>query len=243
MNPDKKISFNNSIMKYNDTELNLLPYQEALNIDNRTYFQYYLSLLKTKHLLFFSFFNSNDYNSRIIKLNLFLFTFAVNYTINALFFNDSTMHKIYEDEGEFNFVYQIPQILYSCIISSFILILVKMLALSEKHVLKIKSSKNDEISKIYKSETRKINIKFICFFIIMIIFLMAFWYYVGCFCAVYKNTQIHLISDTLISFGTSLLYPFVLYLIPGIFRIKALKNKDKNKETMYNVSKIIQLCV
>ena len=243
MNPDKKISFNNSIMKYNDTELNLLPYQEALNIDNRTYFQYYLSLLKTKHLLFFSFFNSNDYNSRIIKLNLFLFTFAVNYTINALFFNDSTMHKIYEDEGEFNFVYQIPQILYSCIISSFILILVKMLALSEKHVLKIKSSKNDEISKIYKSETRKINIKFICFFIVMIIFLMAFWYYVGCFCAVYKNTQIHLISDTLISFGTSLLYPFVLYLIPGIFRIKALKNKDKNKETMYNVSKIIQLCV
>ena len=243
MNPDKKISFNNSMMKYNDTELNLLPYQEALNIDNRTYFQYYLSLLKTKHLLFFSFFNSNDYNSRIIKLNLFLFTFAVNYTINALFFNDSTMHKIYEDEGEFNFVYQIPQILYSCIISSFILILVKMLALSEKHVLKIKSSKNDEISKIYKSETRKINIKFICFFIVMIIFLMAFWYYVGCFCAVYKNTQIHLISDTLISFGTSLLYPFVLYLIPGIFRIKALKNKDKNKETMYNVSKIIQLCV
>ena len=72
---------------------------------------------------------------------------------------------------------------------------------------------------------------------------MAFWYYVGCFCAVYKNTQIHLISDTLISFGTSLLYPLVLCLLPGIFRIKALKNKEGNKETMYKISKIIQLCV
>ena len=72
---------------------------------------------------------------------------------------------------------------------------------------------------------------------------MAFWYYVGCFCAVYKNTQIHLIKDTLISFSTSLLYPLVLYLLPGIFRIKALKNKEGNKETMYKIIKIIQLCI
>ena len=73
--------------------------------------------------------------------------------------------------------------------------------------------------------------------------LIVFWYYVGCFCAVYKNTQIHLISDTLISFSTSLLYPFVLYLLPGIFRIKSLKNNEGNTETMYKISKIIQLCV
>jgi len=96
INLEKILSFsNNEIMKYNDNELNLLSYKDALIYDNRTYFQYYLSSLKTKHLLVFSFYNSNDYNSRIIKINLFLFTFAVNYTINALFFNDSTMHKIY----------------------------------------------------------------------------------------------------------------------------------------------------
>ena len=244
INLEKKLSFsNNEIMKYNDNELNLLSYKDALIYDNRTYFQYYLSLVKAKHLLVFSFYNTNDYNSRIIKINLFLFTFAVNYTINALFFNDSTMHKIYEDEGEFNFVYQIPQILYSCIISSFFLILVKMLAISEKNVLKIKNAKIDELNKIYKSQSSAINCKFIFFFIIMFILLMAFWYYVGCFCAVYKNTQIHLITDTLISFSTSLLYPLVLYLLPGIFRIKALKNKEGNKETMYKISKIIQLCV
>ena len=53
----------------------------------------------------------------------------------------------------------------------------------------------------------------------------------------------HLLTDTLISFFTSLLYPLVLYLLPGIFRINALKNKDKNKEYIYNLSKIIQLFV
>ena len=27
------------------------------------------------------------------------------------FFSDDTMHKIYEDQGNFNFIYQLPQIL------------------------------------------------------------------------------------------------------------------------------------
>ena len=242
LNDSKNIQLN-EVMKYNDSELNLLSYQEALIFDNRTYCQYYISLLKTKHLLIFSFFNNKDYNSRIIKINLFFFTFAVNYTVNGLFFNDSTMHKIYEDEGEFNFIYQIPQILYSCIISSFFLILVKMLAISEKNVLKIKNSKLDELNKNYKSEYNAINCKFTLFFIIFFILLLLFWYYVGCFCAVYKNTQMHLLSDTLISFVISLSYPLALYLLPGIFRISALKSKDTNKKYMYNLSKIIQLFV
>ncbi len=56
---------------------------------------------------------------------------------------------------------------------------------------------------------------------------------------VYKNTQIYLIKDTLISFGTSMIYPFALYIIPGIFRIHSLKGK--NKEYIYNFSKIVQI--
>ena len=236
---------NNTLIKevkgYNDTEMNLLSYQEAFKLDKRTYCQYYSPLVRTRHLLIFSFFNNKDYNSRIIKIDLFLFTFAVNFTINALFFNDSTMHKIYEDGGNFDFIYQIPQILYSTLIYSVIIMVVKMLALSEKNILKIKSAKNEELSKICKSEFNCINLKFICFFIFMFIFLIIFWYYVGCFCTVYKNTQFHLLTDTLISYGTSLLYPLGIYFIPGIFRIVALKNKEKNGEYMYNFSKIIQL--
>ena len=242
-NNEKNNKLNNEIMKYIDMELNLLPYQAAINDDKRTYYQYYVSLLRTKHLLVFSFFNKKDYNSLFIKINLFFFTFSVNYTINALFFNDSTMHKIYEDGGKFNFIYQIPQILYSSIISTVLIMLVKFLALSEKNILKIKNSKENELTKIYKSETKTIKYKFICFFIIIYILLLTFWYYVGCFCAIYKNTQIHLLTDTLISFATSLSYPLGLYLIPGIFRISSLKDKNNKSEYLYNFSKMIQLFV
>ena len=67
------------------------------------------------------------------------------------------------------------------------------------------------------------------------------------FCAIYVNTQFHLIKDTLISFGISLLYPFVIYLLPGIFRIRALSNKEKESDKkeagkyIYNFSKFLQI--
>jgi len=95
----KILEISEKIMKFNDGELNNLSYNLALKYDKRTYAQYYMSLLRTKHIIFFSLFNNNDYNSRIIKIDLFFIGFILYYTINALFFNDETMHKIYEDKG------------------------------------------------------------------------------------------------------------------------------------------------
>ena len=75
------------IINLNDYEMNTLIYKDALKYDKRTYFQYYLSLIRTKHLIFFAFINSNDYNSRIIKICLFLFSFTQYYAIIIFFFN------------------------------------------------------------------------------------------------------------------------------------------------------------
>ena len=90
-----------------------------------------------------------------------------------------------------------------------------------------------------KQTIHMFRIKFLFFFLIILSLLVLFWFYLACFCAVYKNTQIHLIKDTLISFGTSMIYPFGIYLIPGIFRMNALKGK--NREFMYKVSKLFQM--
>ena len=82
--------------------------------------------------------------------------------------------------------------------------------------------------------------KYILFFLISFPFIFFCWYYLGCFCAVYKNTQIYLIKDSLISLAITILYPIFLYLLPGIFRIPALRSEQKNKEIMYKFSKLIQ---
>ena len=150
------------------------------------------------------------------------------------------MHKIYIDNGKYNILYQIPQIIYSSLISSILNIILKTLALTEQNIIKLKNINNKILIKKKSDELIKfIYFKFILFFIFSFIFLLFFWYYISIFCAVYENTQIHLIKDTIISFGLSMLYPFGIYLIPGIFRIPSLR--CNNREKLYKFSKIIQL--
>ena len=63
-------------------------------------------------------------------------------------------------------------------------------------------------------------------------------YYITCFCGIYENTQIHLIKDSILSFTLSLLYPQLIYLLPGFLRISALRAPEKDKECLYNISKL-----
>ena len=224
---------------YKDFELNSLNYEDALRIDKRTYIKYYFGLLKINHLLLFSFFTENDFNSRIIKMYLFFFLFDLNLTVNALFFNDDTMHKIYEDEGDYNFVYQLPKIIYSSLISKLINYIIKFLSLTQDKIVEIRQETNKKyLDDKMKKLILTLKIKFIIFFVLTFILLSFSWYYVSCFCGIYINTQIHLIKDTLFSFIMSMIYPFVLYLLPGIFRFCALKKK---KSCLYKFSKLLQL--
>ena len=152
------------------------------------------------------------------------------------------MNKINEDNGEYNFLFQIPQILYSTLVSSVINMILKTLSLSEKQILMIKSEKDYLISQMKSNKIKTcLKIKLISFFILSFILMIFFWYFISSFCAVYKNTQIILIEDTLVSFALSMIYPFGLNLLPGIFRIPALKAVKKDKNCLYKTSTIIAL--
>jgi len=239
---DNNNNNDNNNLDYNDLELSSLPYKEAIKLDKRTYIQYYIFLLKTNHLLLFSFYPFDDYNSRIIKIFLYFLNFSLDFTINALFFSDETMHQIYEDKGSFNFIYQIPQILYSTILSYILSSFINYFSLTEENVEKLKEAKrknfkrNVEIKKLIKI----IKIKFILFFVFNFVLLLLFWFYISCFCGVYINTQIHLIKDTLISFLMSHLTPFLSLLIPTTIRICALRAAKKDKNYSYKISQFIE---
>jgi hypothetical protein len=172
---NKNVSFNKAIKNanykdnyiypyyknYNDYEMNSFDYKEALKIDNRIFFQYYLSLLKRKIIILFTFFVSNDYNSRGIKICLLFLSFALEYGINTLFFSDETMHKIYLEDGKFDFIYQIPFIIYSTLISNIISGILEFLALSEDTIIEIKNNnksneeRQKQISNIQKKKMFK----------------------------------------------------------------------------------------
>ena len=94
----------------------------------------------------------------------------------------------------------------------------------------------------FKTLLKALKIKFTFFFIISFCVLSFFLYYETCFCGIYVNTQIHLIKDSVLSFGVGLLYPFGMLLIPAIFRIAALRMKNRLENLFINfhlLSKII----
>ena len=227
---------------YNDEELNSLSYERALLIDKRTYCQYYCSLLRKRHLLLFTFVKVNDYNLVSVKMSLFLISFSLYFVINTFFFSDKTMNRIYIENGKYNLTYQIPQIVYSCLISSFINAILRSLSLSEKDILSVKDEKKvSNIVKRINNIKKCLRIKSSIFYILSFMLMIFFWYFMSSFCAVYKNTQITLIKDTIISFGLSMFLQFGLYLIPGIFRILALRAKNKDQKCLYKFGNLISL--
>ena len=242
-NKDKnntKKEINQQIYKFNNGELDSMRYEDAIEYDKRTYLQYYVSLIKQKHLIIFTFFNKDDYNLFTIKLTLLIFSFSLYFTVNALFFDDNTMNKIYKNQGHLKIYFYTLHIIYSTLISSFITLILRTLALSSKNMLKIKNIQGKKTALMESVKLIKLlYIKFNIFYIISFLLLIFFWYFISAFCAVYNNTQKILFQNTFSSFVLSLIYPFGLYLLPGLFRIPALKAKSKNKKCMYILSRLL----
>ena len=226
-------------MDYFDYEINTITYKEAIENDKRTYLQYYLSLIKTNHILIFSFTPKNDYNSYVIKICLFFFNFALHMVINTLFYNDSMMLKIHKGKKKSNFATILPQAIYSILIASLINNLIIKFFFTQKNILEIKheNNKHNLNARIIIS-IKKIKIKLISFFSISILILFIFWYYISIFCALFYKTQILLIKNALFCYLISLIYPFIICLIPGIFRISALKGPGN---CLYKFSQILEL--
>ena len=85
------------------------------------------------------------------------------------------MHKIYLDEGSFNFLYQLPQIIIASLISGIIGILIKYLALSQENISKFKQTKEQKnLDKDFSELLRTLKNKFISFFIITFLLLVFF---------------------------------------------------------------------
>jgi len=242
LNKDKKEKKSNKSLlwnKYSDLELNLMNYNDALLIDRRTYFQYYFSLLKIKHPIFFTFFSNKDYNTLIIKICLFSLSFAIYYAFNAIFFNYSIIHIIYKDGGSYNLSYLFPLIVYAFLISYYINVIIKYFSLSERNLLELKNEKSiKKTNNLVPRVLRCLTIKYISYFALSIIFLSFLWYYISSFGAVFQNSQVYLIKNTFISFSLGLIYPFLIYLLPGIFRRISLRSN--NRKYIYIISNILQ---
>ena len=229
-------------LTYNDYELNSFDYRNAVLIDKRTCFQYYLSLIKVKNPILFSFCPRKDYNSLIIRSCIFSLSFSIYYAVNFAFFDDNIMHKIYEIGGKYDIIYFIPKITISFIASYYTTTIIKILFLSERNIIQVRKQLTVSVAySVSDREKRNLIIKYIIFFILGLIFLVFFWMLLSSFGAVYPNTQMFIFKNTLISFAMSLVFPFFMSIFPSSVRICSLNSNPKNNECMYKISKFLQI--
>ena len=224
--------------KLSNFELNNLDYENALKLDKRKFLEIYWSILKREHLILFTFFSCNDHNIIYVKFSRFIFLVCTDMALNVFFFSDETMHKIFLDYGKYNFVQQIPQIIYSTIVSQLIEFFLCYLSLTDKYYYQVKNLKiklQNRISELVKS----IQMKIIFFYLFTGIMFFFYWYIITCFCEVYANTQTAFIKDSVSSFGLGLLYPLALYLIPSALRKLSLKFCAGKLSFIYKLSDII----
>ena len=221
-------------------EMNELDFSEAIKLDNRTFIQIYFDILKRELLILFTFFVCDDYNLIYIKSVRFIFLISTDMVMNAFFFSDESMHKLYISYGKYDFVQQIPQMLYSNIISKIVEILLCYLSLTDKPIYKIKKFCLNY--SLIKKEFKFIHIKLIIFYIFTFIFMVFYWYVVSAFCVVYKNTQIAFIKDWIFCLLLGILLSLAIYIIPSGLRICAIKNsKWKGSIFIYKLSEIIPI--
>ena len=238
---NKNQTFKNSQLKKNEfdnNELNNLEYNIAKKLDKRNFCQIYWSLLKREHSIIFTFITRDDHNIIFVKYSRFFFLLCNDMAMNVFFFKDETMHEMFLDYGKYNLIQQVPQIIYSAAVSKLIEILLCYLSLSDYHYYQAKDFKNlskNNLMRILKCIKNKIAI----FFIFTFLFFIFYWYFITCFCAVYQNTQIAFIKDSLFSFLLSNSIPIVIYLIPSLLRIISLKAYKSNLVCVYKLSNII----
>ena len=224
--------------KLDNFELNNLEYEEALMYDKRNFLEIYWSILKRDQLIIFTFLIHNDYNLYYVKFARFFFLLSTDMAMNVFFFSDETMNKLYLSYGKYDFIQQIPQIIYSRLVSNVIEVFLCFLSLTDKNYYKIKELTKSDKKEIFDI-IKCVKIKLIIFFVFTFVIFIFYLYLVTAFCAVYENTQIAYIKDSFISFAIGLLESFIIYAFTSSLRVIALKCSHRNLKFIYKLREVI----
>jgi len=213
-------------------ELNMLQYEEALELDKRGFCLIYWGYLKEEQILLNIFILEDFLHLRIIKIYIFFFSFTLELFLNAIFYTDNYISDLYSNQGIYDFLNDLPKSVISSVIGFILMFILNILSNSQSALEEIINNYEnyktyvffkDKINKILKN----LKIKLFFFFIINFILMLGFWYYVASFCAVYFNTQKYVVISTLQSILISMLVPFPFCILMTILRLISLRCKCK----------------
>ena len=221
--------------KYNDEELDKLPFALALILDKRTFLQSFYSLIIQKLELINLFYENTDVKLMIISE--YILSLLINFFFNSLLYSDDVVSNKYHNNGKLDMIVSLFLSILSNIITSIICYYANYSkGIDERFelILEIKNRYH------YLRNIIKLLIflkkKFILFFLSEILIFFGCFYYIVIFFIIYSKSRGSLIINYLTSLLESLITGFVLTFI--ILATRKIGLVCKNKD-LYNTSKFI----
>jgi hypothetical protein len=246
----------NNIKEYfpldSNQSLHNYSFDEAIKYDRRNIFRVFYIYLLSKQIIFRTFLQRSPLELFYLRFTLFIFMLSCDLALNALFyFNDNISKKYHYAQNLFLFTFSnnITIIIYSTLISSFLLTFLNKLSNSSNAIRNVFRKEEEKIKtnkKKYeiKEETKrqifndvenilkKFKIKILILLIIQTVLILFFWYFVTAFCHVYSSTQASWLLDSFLSILSRLMLELIFgFLYAKLYQIAV----GSNIETFYKI--------
>ena len=227
----KEMNNNDKMNKYsnNYSDLQEMSYEQAIIYDKRSFLRMYWSFLAESQVILGTFCLTDYLHLYIINLSFLVFTFQINFFLNALFYTDEYISDAYHNEGVLDFFSGLPKSIYSFVATLIVTNILRMLTNSKNEFIKI-IKRRDKINKyeeVVNMKLKKLRIKLIVYFILIYLMDIFFLYYVTAFCAVYRNSQKYWFIGCLESFGLDFLISVIICIFLTIFRYLSIRKRIK----------------
>ena len=222
-------------------------YDEAIRFEERSFWRIFFIYLIAKENCLNLIFLKLPLELKPLRICLFIFSYASDFSLNALFYLTENISDKYRYKGNYKILFSLVNNITISIASSvatFIIIQIfqclthssnKIESLFREQEKLLKVDKNYKVEDTTKMEIQNeivkilkcLKIKIIFFLIFEFSFLIFFLYYVTIFCHIYQKTQLSWLLDSILSYVLSILFTLVLSFLCAIFYKIALRNKTR----------------
>ena len=217
-------------------ELNTISFTQAKRLDNRNYFQMFMSVIFSEIKIIRIFYYKNIFEHLSIALSEYTFELCLDLTLNCLLYTEEVISEKYNNNGSIQFFTTLSLSFMSNIISSIICFVIsKLIDYFEilEFIVKDMTDRAKYFLVILKFK-KVLCFKLTVFFIIQTIFNLMMCYYLMIFCTVYHKTQGSIMINYITGIAESLAISFGLALITSLMRYLSIRCSSKS---MYNTSR------
>ena len=235
---------NIEIEDYLKPDLDDMDYDDAIKLDKRNFFEYFIFRLKKKQIIMEVFFYKENLKPMSIKVILLLLNINLYFVINGLFFNETYIGKIYNaNDDEENFFSYLSRsfnnFIYGTLVSFIINVIIDCIFIEEKKIKRIfLREKDDELQLKYEISINMSSIKkrYIGFIYICLFICIISWYYLICFNYVYPGVKLEWIKSSFTIIIIMQTLSVLVILLEAILRSISFQCKS---EKIYKVKQLI----